>query len=288
MLWFFLSLITALSVAVRDISIKALFTDQEPMEIAALELFWALPLLAVACFFVPIPELDTTFWWTFLISLPLNGLAYILYMIAIRASPISLTVPLLAFTPVFMILTGFFILDETITFWGGLGIGSIVMGSYILNLDRVKHGMLTPFSALLKEKGPRLMLIVAFLFSFAAVIGKKAMLHSSPLFFSYFFFLVFNTTILTALFLSGRVNGLRFTRERKKGMLLGGLLLMHVSCHAVAIALATAVYMVAVKRSSILFSVLLSWLVLREGHMAFRGPGTLCMFFGVLLITFLG
>jgi len=55
-----------------------------------------------------------------------------------------------------------------------------------------------------------------------------------------------------------------------------------------AIAMSTAVYMVAVKRSSILFSVLLSWFILREKDIRYRGLGTLLMFAGMLIITLFG
>lgn len=288
MLWFFLSIMTALAVAVRDVSVKALFSDQTPLEIAALELFWALPVLALCCFFVPVPELDRTFWWTFFISLPLNSVAYVMYMYSIRISPISLTVPFLAFTPVFMVLTGFLFLGETVTLWGGLGILLIVVGSYVLNLDKAKDGYLKPITALLYEKGSWLMFIVAFLFSFAAVLGKLAMLHSSPLFFTFFFFLVFNATLLLGMLMFGVIKVDLFRRCRKKGMWLGGLLVTHVSCHGLAIALATAVYMIAIKRSSILFSVILSWIILKEGGIKNRGLGVLCMFGGVVLITVYG
>ena len=132
------------------------------------------------------------------------------------------------------------------------------------------------------------MLIVAFLFSFAAVIGKKAMLHSSPLFFGWFFFLTFNLTIVIGLLVSGRTSRRQILADKSRGMLLGGLLFIHVSCHSLAIVLSPAVYMVAVKRSSILFSVLLSWIILKEGERKTRGLGTLLMFLGVILISMYG
>jgi drug/metabolite transporter (DMT)-like permease len=185
MLWFTLSIFTALSIAVRDVSIKT-YGQLSPLEIAAIELFWSLPLLLLGCLWVPVPALDQTFWWAFLLSIPINILAYIIYLYSIKISPLSLTVPFLAFTPAFMILTGFFVLNEKINIWGGLGIGFIVLGSYILNFNKIQYGLLKPLAALLHEKGSWMMLIVALIFSFAAVIGKKAMLHSSPLFFSYY------------------------------------------------------------------------------------------------------
>ncbi|UCD65287.1 MAG: EamA family transporter, partial [Deltaproteobacteria bacterium] len=120
MIWFFLSLTAAISIAARDVSIKT-YEDLDPPEIAILELLWALPYFLVGCLLVKTPPLDQTFWWTYLLSIPINILAYIFYLYAIKISPISLSVPFLAFTPVFMILTGFIFLAETINIWGGLG-----------------------------------------------------------------------------------------------------------------------------------------------------------------------
>lgn len=287
MTWFILTLVVAVSIAVRDVSIKT-YEDLHPMEIALLELSWAIPALTAGLFFIEIPSLDQTFWWTFIISIPINCFAYILYLYAIKISPITLSVPFLAFTPALMIVTGFFILGETINFWGGTGIALIILGSYILHYKKNQRSLLAPFAAFVHEKGSWFMLGVAILFAFAAVIGKKAMLHSSPLFFSYSFFLVFNATVLAGLLIRGKIDWRRIVRNSRKGIWLGSLLLVHISFHAMAISITTAVYMIAVKRSSILFTVLLSWLILKESDIRYRGIGTLLMFAGMTLITLLG
>ena len=287
MLWFFLSLTAALSIAARDVSIKT-YEDLDAPDIAVLELFWALPFFLLGTFLIETPPLDQTFWWTFAISIPINIMAYILYLYAIKASPISLSIPFLAFTPAFMILTGFFILAETINFWGGLGIALIVLGGYILHFKQGQENLLAPLAAFLHEKGSWYMLIVAILFAFAAVIGKKAILHSSPLFFSYFFFMTFNGMVLAGIILSRKNDWRKIIRNSGRGMWLGSLLMVHISFHGLAIALSTAVYMVAVKRSSILISIILSWLLLKETDIRYRGFGTLLMFAGMLLITLMG
>jgi len=287
MIWVFLSLTTAISIAARDVSIKT-YTDLTPPEIAILELFWSLPFFLLGYLLIETPPLDQVFWWSFVLSIPINILAYVLYLYSIKISPISLTVPFLAFTPAFMILTGFFILSETINIWGGLGIGLITLGGYILHFKQKQKNLFAPFGAFINEKGSWLMLIVAILFAFAAVIGKKAILHSSALYFSYLFFLVFNCIILLGLLL-GRSNDWRkIMRNSPRGMWLGSLLMIHISFHGLAIAISTAVYMVAVKRSSILFSVILSWFILKETDIRYRGIGTLLMFVGMLFITILG
>ena len=288
MLWLSLSLITALAVAARDVSVKS-FRDLEPMEIAGIELFWSLPLLMLGLIIIPIPELDETFWWNFAISFPLNGLAYIIYLYAIKMSPLSLSVPFLAFTPVFMIITAPLILDESVNLWGGTGISLIVFGGYVLNINHLTENIWQPFISFSKEKGAWLMMIVALLFAFAAVVGKKAIIHSSPLFFSFLFFVIFNLLIISGLLFRNGESKARFILRRPgKGLWLGSLLFLHVSFHGVAVSLTTAAYMVAVKRSSILFCLILSWLILKEGNRTWSSLGSGLMFCGVMLIAIKG
>jgi uncharacterized membrane protein len=94
--------------------------------------------------------------------------------------------------------------------------------------------------------------------------------------------------VLIGLLLFNRHNLWQIIRNTPKGLWLGTLLMIHISFHGLAISISTAVYMVAVKRSSILFSVLLSWFILKEADIRFRGLGTLLMFTGMLFITLFG
>ena len=286
-LWLGLTLVTAVTFGVRDVSIK-LYKNLGPYEIAAIELAWSLPFLAAGLAIIPTPRLDNAFWWTIIIAMPVELAAYFLYLHAIKLSPLSLTAPFLAFTPFFMVITGLIILGEHITLWGGLGMTLIVGGSYLLNFSRTEAGLLHPWRALTREKGSRLMLLVALLYAFAAVIGKKAILLSSPLFFGYAFTLVFGITVLAMLILTGKVRWRELPRHPGKGLWLTVLMLVQISFHCLAISQITAAYMIAAKRSSILVSVFLGWLILKEGNILGRGLATLFMFGGLLLIALLG
>lgn len=287
MIWLTLSLLTALTVAIRDTSVKKMASTLSPFDIAALELFWSLPFFAIALVFTPVPHLDAEFWHAYLWSFPLNWSAYFLYIIAISIAPLSLTVPLLAFTPVFIILTGAAILGEEVTLWGGLGIMLITASSYLLNFDKIKDGFWAPIKAIFVEKGSFMMLTVAFIFSFAAVIGKKGMQHSSPLFFGFFFFLLCNLSMLGGLFITGKAST-SVLKMKKYGLWLGSLFFCHILFHSLAIIGIAAAYMISIKRSSILFSVLLGWLLFQEKHIRLRGPAALLMFIGAVLITLYG
>jgi hypothetical protein len=112
-------------------------------------------------------------------SLPLELLAMWLYMQAIRESPLSLTLPYLAFTPVFNTLTGYLILGETVSWTGFSGILLVVLGAWLLNLEAAQNGaglnLLAPFRAITRERGSRLMLMVAAIYSLTSVTSKGAL-----------------------------------------------------------------------------------------------------------------
>lgn len=77
-------------------------------------------------------------------------------------------------------------------------------------------------------------------------------------------------------------------QTKKAGMWLGVMLTLHVSCHGLAIAISTAIYMVTVIRSSIPICARFSWLILQERSMLPRGQGTFCMFLGLVFNSLLG
>ena len=288
MLWFTLALATALSVATGDALTKKFFGRFSPFEMAVVASLFNLPLLLVTFPFIPVPGLDSVFWWSVCVIVPLDTFAFYLYMKAIKLSPLSLCIPFLSFTPVFMILTGFLILEEVPNSWGILGIGFVVVGSYILHAAEVKHGYLAPFRAMLKEPGSVLMLIVSVLFSLLAVLGKMAIQHSSPIFFGFFFLALLDLVTLIFFPLFGEIHWRTLLRMSAKGISVGLMLYFHVLFHALAISMVKAVYMISVKRMSILFSVAYGWLLFKESQIGNRMVGAFLMFLGVVCIAVLG
>lgn len=282
--WYVYALLTAMAVAGRDIYVKAGCRKLSVEEVAGVEMLWSLPVFAIGLLLVPRPPLDATFWWMLFWSFPVNIIAYFLYLKAIKISPLTLTVPFLSFTPAFMLATGPLILGEQINRWGGAGIICIMAGSYLLNIDSARGGLLGPLKALTRERGSWLMLLVAFLYAFGAVLGKKGMLHSSPLYFTSLFFLLFSLLILAGLAMRGQLRLGQLKSHQRQGMWLGTLMGTQMGFHCIAITMVTAAYMIAVKRCSILFSVLAGGFYLREANFRTRLAGTAAMFAGMLLI----
>ncbi len=287
-MWFVLSILTAVLVASQDTWVKKHFSHGSVWEMTAYPLFFSFPPCFIAIFFVPVPDLDAAFYWSFIASLPINFIGVLLYMKAIKVSPLSLTVPYLAFTPTFMIPVGYVFLNELPDILGMTGILLTCAGSYVLNIEKDRWSVLAPIRAIKKETGSWIMIIVAFVYSFGAVVGKLSILHSSPLFFSISFFLVFNLTILLLLFVFRKIHIGIFQKEYKKGMVAGLLFFLQILCHSLAISMVKAAYMISIKRLSVLFSVIYGRYVFKEKNIAMRFAGALLMVSGTILIVLAG
>ena len=282
--WFILSVLTAFSVASCDAWVKKWFSHLNHYEMLVYPLLYGFPLILVSLFFVEIPPLDDIFYLSFAVSVPLTIVPLILYMKAIKVSPLSLTVPYLSFTPVFMVGTGYLFLNEAPDGWGISGIVSVCAGSYILNLDGKKWSIINPLLAVCKETGSWLMLIAAFIFSFSAVIGKLAIMHSSVMFFQMTFFAVV-TIVMMLIFMMFRMIKLKHLAESPlKGCVAGILLFFHILFHGFAISMTKAAYMVSVKRLSTLFGVIYGGMIFHEENIPVRFTGALFMFCGAVII----
>lgn len=254
-----------------------------------IRLGYALPWLLAALFFIPWLIPDTTFWFCIAIGLPLEAFALYCYMKALKVSPLSLTVPFLAFTPGFIILTGWIILGEEISPGGFCGIILIIVGAYFLNLSKTRYGLLDPLMAIFREPGSRLMLLVSFLYAFTSTIGKLAIIHSNP----YFFGIIYNIALLMllTLFLPAAANaepGKNLLRRPLIGLILGALVATTIFSHMLAISMTNVAYMISLKRTSLLFGVLYGALWFKEEKITERLTGAIIMITGVFIIGWFG
>ena len=99
-----------------------------------------------------------------------------------ESSDLSLSMPMLSFTPVFLIGTSYLLLHEVPSAAGVAGICIIVSGSYVLNISAEHEHFLDPVRSMVQNRGSWYMLIVAFLFAASVNYDKIAMLNSDPVF----------------------------------------------------------------------------------------------------------
>jgi len=286
-LWFPLTLFCAFSLATSDALTKKALADHNEYLIAWLRLLLALPFLLAPLLFIQIPSLGKDFFPAILIALPLETAATLFYIRALKVSPLSLTLPFLALTPVFLLIIPFLLLGEKISLAGGIGILLIAVGSYSLNLGETRKGILAPFRAIRRERGALYMIVVAFLYSITSTLSKKAIAASSPLFFAacYYPAVVIMLTPFTIYYGRQELKGLVKNNALKSALFPALFYALMLIAHMLAISMAQVAYMISVKRLSLLIGVFYGHLLFKEKGIRERPLGTVLMLLGVVLIT---
>jgi uncharacterized membrane protein len=280
MTWVLFALTTAFALSTADALSKRALRDTDDLVMVWVREGYALPFLALAFLFVPVPKLDTVFWLTVAGLVPLEIISLILYIKAIRLSPLSLTVPFLALSPVFIIFIAFAFLGEIPDRSGVLGIFLITVGAYMLNASA--QGVLGPIKAIFKEPGSLLMLVVAVIYSVTSTLGKVAVQHSSPVFFGFFY--PFTLTIVLTIFLGARGKLGHVFSKPAVFIPIGLCTSAMIISHFIAISMTQVAYMIAVKRTSLVFSVIYGWLLFKEEKIKERLVGSGMMLAGVVMI----
>ncbi|MFA5353114.1 MAG: DMT family transporter [Thermodesulfovibrionales bacterium] len=286
-IWVIWGLTSAFSLATSDALTKKAVGLHNEYLIGWLRLAISLPFLWLTLLMIPMPQLDRDFFQAFCISLPLEVAATILYVKALKSSPLSLTLPFLSLTPVFLILISYLLLGEEVSLSGAVGVAGIACGGYILNISDIRKGVWAPFAAIRRERGAVYMIIVSFIYAFTSSLGKMAIEHSSPLFFgaAYITALVILLTPI-ALYKGRNEVGLLFRNGAVRSSILPGLFqaIMIIS-HMTGMGLTKVAYLISVKRLSLLIGVVYGHLFFHEPGIRQRIAGTALMVAGFLLIV---
>lgn len=258
--WLELTLLCAFFLASADAAIKRYVSDYRAGDMVVVRLVWtALPLCPLL-FLRSWPDLPPAFWGYMALLVPMDLIAMWLYMQALRLSPLSHSIPYLAFTPVFNTLTARWLLGEKVTPVAMLGILAVTAGAYLLNIERMRgnglRGWIAPLRFILSEPGPRLMLTVALIYSFTSTFSK-AVLHLVPAtFLGPFYFSLLGVAAFALASVRSPVSTLKLLWRRPCAHLLIGVFMAGMSLtHFLAMEKVQVAYMIAVKRSSLLFSI---------------------------------
>ncbi len=287
MLGFFLAFLTAVLESLRAVLSKKQTQHLDAFTIAWAFRFFTFILLLPLLFLFPIPQTDGTFWLAFVGAVIVNAFASILYLQALKHSDLSKVGPLITFTPLFMLILSPLLVSEYPSFVGILGVLLIVIGAYITHTKGAQAGnhqnLLDPLLSIVREKGSRYMLIVAFLFSIGSNLDKIAITHSSVWFWAVVFNAGVTLVLLPVMFKPSARHA--FTLNWKPLLLIGIVTAVGLLAQYTALTLMLVVYVIAIKRLAALFAVFWGLLIFREKFGVQRWIGALLMVGGVILIT---
>jgi drug/metabolite transporter (DMT)-like permease len=280
MAWVGYALLSAFCLATADALTKrrlgALQRPEDLYLVAWARLLYATPFLALALLVIPVPPLDPVFWRTILLLVPLEFVALVLYVKAL--------LPLLALTPAFLLATSALMLGEAPSAIGIAGVLCVVAGAFLLHAPAWREGFWHPLRLLWREAGARYMIGAAFLYSITSNLGKQAILHSSPVFFGVIYFLILSAAFFpVALATVGRRSLTAIWR--RDFVAIGAFEALMIIGHVLAIAQAHVAYMIAVKRTSMLFGLVYGVRWFGERPRVERLAGALVMLAGVAFMV---
>jgi drug/metabolite transporter (DMT)-like permease len=306
MLWILLSLLGAVTNASYFIIIKRYITTLDPKVLTGIGFTCGGLLLLAFCVFRGFPVIGQDFYSAVAITAILNIISLMLIFRALSSTDLSLSIPLLSFTPVILIGTSYLLLGEVPSLPGVAGICIIVIGSYVLNISSSDEHLIDPVRSMLRNRGSWYMLIVAFLFAVSINFDKIAMLNSDPFF----------GMALTVLAIGGAFvfmaavscnsfrpvssqrnpeNGYRAplpgfpqVPQRKYlalTILIGAFVAIEAASINVAYTMQIVPYVIAIKRLSIIFVVLYGTLIFSEDETGKRLMGAALMVAGAIIIV---
>jgi drug/metabolite transporter (DMT)-like permease len=305
MFWALLAGIAACTNATYFILNKKFLERLNPFQLAAAGFLCSGIFLLILSYIHGIPAIGPGFFGAVLISTFLNIIGTILVFRALSSSDISLSIPMLSFTPLFLVGTSALLLGEFPSAIGILGIFIIVSGSYILNTDTGQERITDPFRAMISHPAILGILIVAFLYAVSINFDKIVLMNTDPYFgigveclllgLSFSLIAIAEWNGYLPEFLRAPVPTRGSTAAQSSGpapfwyLILAGILggsLITVEAVAIntAFLLQIVPYVMAIKRMSIILVVLYGTLIFREKEIARRIAGAGLMVLGAVLI----
>jgi len=285
-MWIILSILCAICDAFRyffqKISLKETDEYIVSFSVGVITTILLIPLL----FFMKFPGLSLKWVIPLIISASLNVVTILMFYKALKYSDVGLIAPFMSFTPVMMLLTAPFMIHEIPSILGIIGVVLVVFGAYAININYSKKGFLEPFKEIIKNKGSRYALLSSLIVGIAGSFDKIGIKETSPFFWSFFlmFFIAISYTIILLIRKQKILSEIK--REYKPLFLISFFIAAGIIMQMIAFNMTQITYVVAIKRSSILFTVLLGYFFLNEKNLKQRLIAAIIMVAGVAMIAF--
>lgn len=283
MVWALLSVLSGLGDAVSFAMMKKLINLDHYVILLCRHLV-TLPFLLFGFLFYDVPKVSLNFYVVVFINVIILLIAVFIMIRSLEISDMSASIPMLSFTPIFLLFVSFVLLQEFPTFVGLIGIFIVVIGHYIIHLSSLKQGYLEPLKSIFKNKGIFYMFIVSFLFSINATISKIGINLSNP---SYYIFMnyLLASVFLSFMFYSKIGKNYQSIKKNANYIVLLGISTAFMELLvAIALKLAIVPYVISLKRSSVIFSVIIGVVLFKEKHFSEAFIGSVIMFTGATLI----
>ncbi|MDY6942769.1 MAG: DMT family transporter [Pseudomonadota bacterium] len=289
MSWLWLALASAFALATADALTKGRLAHRPAAELMFARFLFQALWLAPVLWLMPPDWPAPPFWGWLGAMVPLELLAMYSYMRAIQSSPLALTLPYLAFTPVFITVTGWVLLGERLSSTGVVGTFSVAVGAYLLNIRHLRRNgrlaWLAPLAAIFRELGSKWMLLAAIVFAFTSVMGKGALQYMAPISFAALYYVILGGVVALGFVLTQPRVFVDVGRNVGAHSWVGVFMVAMIVCHFLAIQHVEVAYMITAKRTSLLFGMIYGAVLFGEPDIRRNLLAAAFMLLGVFLVA---
>lgn len=284
--WFVLTLISSVALSLRELSVK-----RSGRDLSAAYMSWGLNFFMFWMFLVMMFAFGQGHVFTlgFLkilgMAAVMDALATLLYLGAIKHGDLSKTIPMLCFIPVVQLFVTPVLVRENLSFPGVVGVLVVVMGTYILNIEK-QEGFFSPIRAIAQNKSSLMMLATACIWGVSSSFHKIGIQQTNALFWG-----TCEIGLITLLLLpfALKAEPLPFSREKIKKTLVPAVFsTLTVLSYYLAINLGPVAYVSSVRRLAVLFTMVMGMVILKEPARRTGLAGGMIMILGSVIICVYG
>jgi len=169
--WYIFAIIAAVLSGLIPITEKKILKGLDPLEFSAffafLNLVLVMPLVFYTDMRIPLEILALMF-----ISSAIASVAFYNMIRCVKMAPVSSISPLTNLNSVFLAVLSFFVLGEKLELRHFAGIGLMILGAYVIEMEGHIKDFLQPIEKMIKSKILHLVLFSALLYPIASMIDK--------------------------------------------------------------------------------------------------------------------
>lgn len=180
-MWFYAALLTSVVSSFGVIASKKLIKNVSAVVLTWTTLLFATPIIFILATREPIPHLNYLFFIGVTGSVIFYTSSRIIGLKAIRIGDLSSVFPLISLGPIFTLIVAMFPpLSERPSPTAIVGVIITLLGTYILNVEAKKEGLLKPFRLLFESRASLMMIIAVVIESMVIIFDKMAINNTLP------------------------------------------------------------------------------------------------------------
>lgn len=262
---FILALLSGLFRALREVVAKHRMADGYKCLAWACRAY-ALPALGIGVFYRGIPVLDNSFWTALLIATTIATITTALWMNILKQVSVSVAAPFTALGGAGDLIGAYFLLNETPTIVGVVGVFIIIAALYLLKVDSSMDSVFTPFYKIINSRVFWLILVLITCWSIMnpyLKIGSKA---SSALFFAFCLHATLSITLGVVYIrpIMEWANNQANYQNTGWFLILGTVSGISILCQYEALRFGLVVYVISLKRTWIILATIFGIYILGE------------------------